>query len=445
MTLLPRIIYLTFVIFLLPATSLADTVTLVSSRDTTLYQGNPSDSDGGSQGMVAGTTGRGDACRALIGFEIAGNIPAGSTITSVQLSLALAVASPTASTGSPIELHALLAAWGEGTAGQGRGPDGIGLGFPTPADGTTATWSHAFYNTIPWAAPGGDFVAAASGSARGDASSNATFTWNSTPAMVSDVQSWLNNPSSNFGWLLLGNELSAGSGLVFYTREAANSAVRPSLAVAYTPPGPTATRLVISAPSGVTAGSPFDITITAQDSNGNVLAGYTGTVAFSSSDAYPGALPANYTFTSSDQGTHTFSGGVTLFSAGSQTLTVQDTANSSLTSSMVVTVVAARASQFVILAPPTVVSGTPFDVTLATVDPYGNVDTSYAGTATWSSSDTDPGVVLPANYSFQATDQGVVMFTAGATLITQGNQTLTATDAVSGITGSLTVAVSPGP
>jgi hypothetical protein len=108
-------------------------------------------------------------------------------------------------------------------------------------------------------------------------------------------------------------------------------------------------------------------------------------------------------------------------------------------------VVAAPASQFLVTAAATAVSGTPFDVILTALDPYGNVDMSYRGTVTWTSSDTDPGVLLPAAYTFQATDNGMVTFTAGLTLITLGDQTLTATDTVSGITGTATVTVGPGP
>jgi hypothetical protein len=145
--------------------------------------------------------------------------------------------------------------------------------------------------------------------------------------------------------------------------------------------------------------------------------------------------------TSSDQGSHTFSGGVTLFTAGAQTLTVQDTANGSLTGSATVGVVAAPANQLVITAPPTALSGTAFDVTLTALDPYGNVDMNYGGTVTWTSSDSDPGVVLPADHTFQSTDSGMVTITGGVTLITTGGQTLTATDTVSGITGTVAVAV----
>ena len=65
-----------------------------------------------------------------------------------------------------------------------------------------------------------------------------------------------------------------------------------------------------------------------------------------------------------------------------------------------------------IAAPPTAVSGAPFDVTLTALDPYGNVDTNYSGTTTWASSDTDPGVVLPADYTFQSSDNGTHTFVA---------------------------------
>jgi hypothetical protein len=204
-------------------------------------------------------------------------------------------------------------------------------------------------------------------------------------------------------------------------------------------------RFRITALAPIVAGTPFDITVTALDPYGNIDTNYQGTVTFSSSDVYPGVLPADYTFTASDQGTHTFSGGVTFFSAGAQTLTVQDTSPNAITGSTTVAVVPARASHFLILASATAVSGTPFDVVLAALDPYLNVDGNYTGTATWTSSDTDPGVLLPAAYTFQASNHGAVTLPAGVTLFSLGNQTLTVTDPVSGLIGSATVTVGPGP
>src|SRR5262249_665004 len=92
-----------------------------------------------------------------------------------------------------------------------------------------------------------------------------------------------------------------------------------------------AASLRLSSPGATTAGQSMPVTVTLLDAYGNVATGYTGTVHFTSSDAQA-VLPANYRFRSSDAGTHTFS--VTLKTAGSQSITVTDTATSSLTASV---------------------------------------------------------------------------------------------------------------
>jgi hypothetical protein len=199
----------------------------------------------------------------------------------------------------------------------------------------------------------------------------------------------------------------------------------------------------LSAPASITAGQTFSVTLTARDHDGNIDTGYSGTVSFTSSDPHAG-LPANYTFTAADNGMHTFAG-VALLTAGAQTLTAQDAANGALAGSATVAVAAAPADHILIAAPPTAVSGAPFDVTLTAFDPYGNVDTNYTGTVRWTSSDTDPGVILPAAYTFQAADSGTHTFSSGVTLITPGDQSLSATDTASGITGNATVTVTPSP
>jgi titin len=85
-----------------------------------------------------------------------------------------------------------------------------------------------------------------------------------------------------------------------------------------------AAQLIISAPAGSTAGTAFTMTVTALDAYGNIAAGYTGKVHFSSSDGQA-MLPLDYTFTSTDGGVHTFVNQVTLKTAGSQTITATDT------------------------------------------------------------------------------------------------------------------------
>jgi hypothetical protein len=80
--------------------------------------------------------------------------------------------------------------------------------------------------------------------------------------------------------------------------------------------------LILNAPTIATAGTPFSVTVRAEDVYGNTASGYTGTVGFSSSD--PNAfLPTAYQFTSNDFGAKTL-GGVILRAAGTQTITVSD-------------------------------------------------------------------------------------------------------------------------
>jgi hypothetical protein len=194
------------------------------------------------------------------------------------------------------------------------------------------------------------------------------------------------------------------------------------------------------------AGTVFDVTVTATDPYGNTDTNYRGTVTFSSADpqAY---LPADYTFKPGDAGSVTFFGQTALYTAGTQDVTATDTLNSAITGSAFVNVQAAPAVSFQVVVPDTATSGTPFDVTVIATDPYGNTDTNYLGTIHFTSTDPDPGVILPDDYTFTGDDQGMHTFTAEVTLITSGDQTLTVTDDVdSSITGSAVVTVNaPGP
>jgi hypothetical protein len=106
----------------------------------------------------------------------------------------------------------------------------------------------------------------------------------------------------------------------------------------------------------------------------------------------------------------------------------------------------ASASSFVLTAPPKVTAGTPFDLTVTAVDTFGQLAVGYTGTVTFSTTDPDPRVVLPADYSFTLSDGGTHTFTdtglGETTLWTRGYQTITATDTGDGsILGSVTVKV----
>ena len=90
-------------------------------------------------------------------------------------------------------------------------------------------------------------------------------------------------------------------------------------------PVQVATKLSVTASSSQVAGTPFNVTVTALDQNGNTVASYHGTVSFTTSDTQT-APPANATLSN---GTVTVS--ATLVTAGPQTITATDTTNSSLT------------------------------------------------------------------------------------------------------------------
>ncbi len=71
--------------------------------------------------------------------------------------------------------------------------------------------------------------------------------------------------------------------------------------------GPSQTTNLVfqSMPSSVKSGQPFSSQLVAEDSAGNILTTYTGTVSFSSSDT-AATLPSSYTFTPADAGRHIF-------------------------------------------------------------------------------------------------------------------------------------------
>jgi hypothetical protein len=129
-----------------PTLASSATISIFPSKDNTLYQYVPADGDrsnGAGFHFFAGENALGEIRRGVLAFDIAGHIPAGSTITSVSLSLNM---SRTAfDTPRIVELHVLLADWGEGTS---HAPGEEGTGAPaTPND---ATWRHRFYDTIFW-------------------------------------------------------------------------------------------------------------------------------------------------------------------------------------------------------------------------------------------------------------------------------------------------------
>ena len=192
-------------------------------------------------------------------------------------------------------------------------------------------------------------------------------------------------------------------------------------------PAAARTLTVTGFPATETAGVSDQVTVTAYDAYGNVAAGYTGTVGLSSSDNHAG-LPADYTFTVLDAGTHTFT--VALETAGTQSITAQDVATPSITGTESgITIDAAAAHSLAITEFPTSdTAGVSHTVKVTAFDAFGNVATGYTGTVAFSSSDVHAGV--PADYTFTAVDAGIHTFSI--TLDTAGNQSISAQDVAAG-------------
>ena len=264
-------------------------VTIGAVKDNTLYQSATGAlSNGVGEHFFAGRTGQlADYIRrGLVQFDIAGNIPAGATIQSVQLTLNMSK-TPLGAGARTISLHKVSAAWGEG-ASNDIGQEGSGTAS-APGD---ATWIHTSYNTEFWSAAGGDFAVASSASL----SVNALgfYTWGSTAAMVADVQAWYDSPGTNFGWLLRGEEGTSATAKRFDTRENLIAANRPKLIIQYTlPPQPPALDPI--GPQQANEGQLLSFTVSASDPNGTIP------------DLAAENLPAGANFADNNDGTGDFS------------------------------------------------------------------------------------------------------------------------------------------
>src|SRR3954454_1548512 len=224
----------------------AGTVNINPSKDNTLYEYDPVDGDkSNALGLhfFAGETGMNELRRGVLAFDIANNIPSGAVITAASLSIHMSRA-PTTNPYA-MELHKLLADWGEGTS---IAPGEEGDGAPaTPID---ATWRHRFFDTIFWGTQGGDFSASVSASQM--VGGVGQYTWSSAQ-MVADVQGWLDQPASNFGWLMLGDESVFLTAKRFDTRESTSP---PVLAITYVGGTPTPTVTPTATATHTATGTP---------------------------------------------------------------------------------------------------------------------------------------------------------------------------------------------
>ncbi len=207
----------------------ATTIRIPPAADNTLYERATGDvSNGAGPSLFIGQTGanaNNALRRALLRFDLSG-IPPGSQVVEARLEFSVDLVPPSP-TGFDARLHRMLSDWGEaGSFAPGAGGGGA------LAQSGDATWLHRFFDTDLWTDPGGDFDPAASAVAPvGSATGPVAF--ESTPTLVGDVQTWVNQPASNFGWIMRGEEDNPQNARRIPSRE--NTALAPALEVTFIP------------------------------------------------------------------------------------------------------------------------------------------------------------------------------------------------------------------
>jgi hypothetical protein len=135
---------------------------------------------------------------------------------------------------SEMDLHKMLRDWGEGSETTTVSP---GLG--RPATTNEATWNSPFaFTGLAWAQPGAasgiDYAAAASDSVFVYGVADSPYVFSSTN-LLSDLQTWVDNPEANFGWILISTaEGSPFTARRFGSREEPGS--EPTLEIQYASP-----------------------------------------------------------------------------------------------------------------------------------------------------------------------------------------------------------------
>jgi hypothetical protein len=228
-----------------------------ASADATLLGGSDIGNSLAVPGIFVGKD-PGNVKRGLIEFDVAAAVPAGATIASVTLTLTVGqVAGSSGGTvvnSGPVQTMSLYdeaQAWGEPTNTVGATSFG-GHGHGAAAATGDATWNTAFWSATAWnVAPGGNWTASSVDLADAlvPGTTGYVASW-SSPALIAEVQNWLDTPASNNGLLVKDqDELTATTFRAFWGAQGAINAGTPSwvpnLAIIYVVPEPGSCALLI--------------------------------------------------------------------------------------------------------------------------------------------------------------------------------------------------------
>ena len=198
----------------------AVTVQLAASNDTTIYQANADAANGAGEFILTG-----HGTRGLVRFDLnSAGIPDGSTIIDAVLTLNVAASSGAT---AAVSVHRVTSSWGEADS-NAPGDETSGA----QAQQFDATWQFASYGGSQWNNAGGDFTGASASTLVGNIG---TYEWIGG-SLIDDAQSWLDDATTNFGWLL---DLGGAALKSFVSKDGPDVSLAPTLELTYEePPSP---------------------------------------------------------------------------------------------------------------------------------------------------------------------------------------------------------------
>jgi RHS repeat-associated protein len=199
------------------------------NTNVNVYDGDPYVSAGNNSPFYGDT-------RGLVKFGNLAGIPAGAQVVDAQLRTWNTYLYPGTDTDEWVDVYRVTRAWDE----------------------TTATWTKANATTS-WTAPGGDYATPALSGFNGFTNDPEWETWD----VRSAVNTWLTDPSSNYGLLLkMRDEVSSTARAMLLSAEGSEPMLRPTLQVTYLEPTPASTYYAPVTPALVAPSATYTAAVT---------------------------------------------------------------------------------------------------------------------------------------------------------------------------------------
>ena len=235
---LPRLVAI-LILLAIPRPSRSDEITLPAVQDNVIYSESNLSYGAGTclqVGRPTISTERQPLIRrSLLRFDLSA-IPPGSRIVSARLNLFRFLPG---GPGDRLYLHRLNQDWGEGDEGAGDECTARPKQWGRPPTEMASTWNYRFFGAkTVWStesgAPlrGGNFETAFSDSGSFPGWMQVVVLEGS--GITRDVTGWVEDRSSNHGWIMRGDETQGGTGARYASRQHPDPTLRPTLTVLFT-------------------------------------------------------------------------------------------------------------------------------------------------------------------------------------------------------------------